>query len=140
MAAAVLTARLAAPRRPAAHHLLAGAAGLAAAGHLLVLALLPHSLGWSLLLAAMTLWCIKCAWRVARGCAVLELQLMCAAMGAAHVAMTVGLPWFSGHHAGHAGHAASHAGIMLLAAAIEFALMFASALVLRKRGIPAVAA
>lgn len=132
MAAAVLTARLAAPRL-GAHHLLGAFAALSAAGHLLLLALLPHSLGWTLLLVVMSLWCLKCSWCVVRGGGIAELMLMCAAMGAAHLMMVVPMPWFSGHHAQHAGHSSTHAGIMLLLAAAEFALMFASALVLRRR-------
>lgn len=98
-----------------------------------MLILLPHSVAWSVVLIAMTLWCMKCAWCVGRGGAVMELLLMCAAMGATHVVMVVGMPWFNGHHGGHANHSAAHAGIMLLIAGVEFALMFLSALVIRRQ-------
>lgn len=132
MAAAVLTARLTAPRLRV-HHLLGAFAALSAVGHLLLLALLPHSIGWMVLLVVMSLWCLKCSWCIMRGGNIAELMLMCAAMGAAHLMMVVPMPWFSGHHGQHAGHSTYHAGIMLLLAAAEFALMFASALVLRRR-------
>ncbi|MGC0268911.1 hypothetical protein ACPROK_04920 [Glutamicibacter soli] len=136
MAAAVLTAS-AAPAVPARVQLgnrVLGAAVLGSAVvHLAVLALIPHAPLWTALLLAMTAWCLKCAWCVLRGGNALELLGMCAAMGAAHIAMVVGMPWFTGHHDGHAGHPASHAVPMLLIALMEFALMFASALVVRRR-------
>lgn len=134
MAAAVLTASAApAAPVPAGHRLLGWAALGSAAVHLAVLALIPHSPLWTVLLLAMTAWCLKCAWCVLRGGSALELLGMCAAMGAAHIAMVVPMPWFAGHHGGHAGHPVSHAGPMLLIALMEFALMFASALVVRRQ-------
>lgn len=137
MAAAVLTASAAAPaapaRVPSGHRVLGWAVLGSAAVHLAVLALIPHSALWTVVLLAMTAWCLKCAWCVLRGGNALELLGMCAAMGAAHIAMVVGMPWFAGHHGGHSGHPSSHAVPMLLIALMEFALMFASALVVRRQ-------
>ncbi|MFJ2619457.1 hypothetical protein [Glutamicibacter sp. NPDC087344] len=139
MAAAALTASAVAsvPSRrsarliPPRNRVLGWAAASSAVVHLVVLALIPHSLPWAVLLVAMTLWCLKCSWCVLRGGSSLELLGMCAAMGAAHIAMVIGMPWFAGHHSGSAGHSASHVVPMLLIALMEFALMFAAALVAR---------
>lgn len=111
---------------------LLGAASLAlAVAHLLVLVLFPHSLPWTVGLAAMTLWCIKCSWCLWRGGSAGGLMAMCALMGVAHVAMVVGMPWFAGHHGAHTQHPSGHAALMLLVALGEFVLMFAAALVIR---------
>lgn len=125
MAAAVLPANTA---PVASGHRVLGLAALAlAAAHLALLVLLPHGLGISLVLIAMTLWCVKCSWCVLRGGSPMSLLVMSALMGTSHVAMVIGMPWFTGHHASHTSHDAQHAPVMLGVAAAEFLLMFGAA-------------
>lgn len=112
---------------PARHRALGIASLCLAAAHLLVLAALPHTLWWTLALLAMTFWCVKCSWCVLRGGSPMSLLAMSALMGASHVAMVIGMPWFAGHHGAHAVHDGHHAPIMLGIAAAEFLLMFGAA-------------
>lgn len=111
----------------AGHSALGFASLCLAAAHLLVLAALPHTLWWTLALLAMTFWCVKCSWCVLRGGSPLSLLAMSALMGASHVAMVIGMPWFTGHHGAHAAHGAHHAPVMLGIAAAEFLVMFGAA-------------
>lgn len=92
-----------------------------------MLAALPHTLWWTLALLAMTFWCTKCSWCVLRGGSPMSLLAMSALMGASHVAMVIGMPWFAGHHGAHAVHDGHHALVMLGIAAAEFLLMFGAA-------------
>ena len=132
MAAAAATRTPQHIARAAAGHRVLGLAALAlAAAHLPLLAWFPHSAGWTLALLVMTAWCLKCSWCALRGGPATTLLLMCALMGAAHVAMAIGIPWFAGHHAPSRAHPGGHGALMLLVAAGEFALMFGSALVIR---------
>lgn len=114
-----------------AGHRVLGVASLSlAAVHVLVLIALPHSAVWSIALAAMTLWCAKCAWCVLRGGSAQKLMLMCALMAAAHVVMVLGVPFAAGHH-NTAHHSMNHAAPMLLIALIELLLMLGAAVLIR---------
>ncbi|WP_423299091.1 hypothetical protein [Glutamicibacter nicotianae] len=121
-AATSLTARVS-----AGHRALGIGSLCLAAAHLLVLAVLPHTLWWTLALLAMAVWCVKCSWCVLRGGSPMSLLVMSALMGASHVAMVIGMPWFTGHHGAHAGHGTHHAPVMLGIAAAEFLVMFGAA-------------
>lgn len=114
-------------RASAGHRALGIASLCLAAAHLLVLAVLPHTLWWTLALLAMALWCVKCSWCVLHGGSPLSLLAMSALMGASHVAMVIGMPWFTGHHGAHAAHGTHHAPVMLGIAAAEFLVMFGAA-------------
>lgn len=127
--------------RPAAGQILsraiAGAAAALGLAHIWFLAVFPHGLPMSLLLAAMVALCLKCAHRAwGRPGALQGLLAMSAIMAVLHTFMALG---FGGHHHGGADPSAvatAASGAMLVIAAAELLLVVACSIGMRRAHAP----